>query len=389
VTTAIVLLGLLCQAGAPASGESDAKAKAQALLTEGAALYAQGNYAEALFKFGAAYAIFPSPKLQFNIAQADRELGRTVEAIEAFETFLAQVPDAAPELASEAHQAVADLRAKLGRLNIHCPTPDSEVVVDGRLAGNTPLAQPIWVTPGRHKVVIRHEGYSPLNVTVAAGEDRSVVFEPSRNPIAPTKANGATVPSTNDAASPEISVSHRPIGYSEVEVDAEQPGLHKRSRSEISIVQPIVPGGQPATRWYGGTAVGIDSAALGLIALTVATKSPAPAVIGVLAYPFSGMVVHAIHRRGAQAVLSVLLRLSAVALGATLDVECTSPSGKSTACEVFGIGALVTLPVAAMVVDDFFLAREPASADSTSHASLAPALVIEPRVALFRLGGMF
>ena len=55
-----------------------AKARAQALLSEGTAAYGRGDYATALDKFTAAYRIFPSPKLWFNIGQANRDLGRPV-----------------------------------------------------------------------------------------------------------------------------------------------------------------------------------------------------------------------------------------------------------------------------------------------------------------------
>ena len=146
-------------------------------LTEGTALYGRGDFAGALDKFQAAYKIYPSPKLQFNIAQADRDLGRPLEAMEAFSQFLAQTSNAAPELLSEAQQSVAELESKLGRLTIRCETPDSEVAIDGKTVGITPLAQSVWTMPGRHQIVIRHQGYKPITVTVAAGEQETVVFE--------------------------------------------------------------------------------------------------------------------------------------------------------------------------------------------------------------------
>ena len=100
-----------------------------------------------------------------------------MEAIEAFEHFLAQAPKSDPELLSEAYQSVADLRSKLGRIKVQCETPDSAVVIDGKTVGMTPLAQPVWTLPGRHQVVIRGGAYQPITVTVAAGEHETVVFE--------------------------------------------------------------------------------------------------------------------------------------------------------------------------------------------------------------------
>ena len=175
-----VLLAMLAQTAPLPAADSPAKAQAQALLSEGTALYARGDYAAALAKFEAAYAVYPSPKLQFNIAQADRQLGRPVEAIKSFEYFLAQVPDAARDLRSEASQSVADLRTKLGRLNIQCPTRDADVAVDGKVVGTTPFAQPIWVTPGQHQIAIRHVGYRPITANVIAGETQTIVVQVTR-----------------------------------------------------------------------------------------------------------------------------------------------------------------------------------------------------------------
>ena len=94
--TSIVLLALLAQASSPSGGAQD-KAKAKGLLSEGSAIYKKGDYAGALEKFEAAYAAYRSPKLWFNIGQANRDLGRPVEALDAFEKFLSLTPDASPE----------------------------------------------------------------------------------------------------------------------------------------------------------------------------------------------------------------------------------------------------------------------------------------------------
>ena len=83
----LVLLSLFAQATLPTT-VPESRLKAQALLREGTQHYQRGEYVDALELFQQAYAAFPSPKLLFNIGQASRELGRSVDAIEAFEEFL-------------------------------------------------------------------------------------------------------------------------------------------------------------------------------------------------------------------------------------------------------------------------------------------------------------
>ncbi len=169
-------MAMLAQVAPPASQDAQQKEKAQALLREGSALYKQADFAGALQKFEAAYAVFPSPKLQFNIGQANRELGRPVEAVTAFDWFVTDAFDASPELLAEARQSSADLKARLGRLRVDCSVPAAHVNVDGKYVGVTPLSRTVWAMPGPHRVAVSHSGYLPatIDVTVAAGEVRSV-----------------------------------------------------------------------------------------------------------------------------------------------------------------------------------------------------------------------
>ena len=169
-TTSLVLLAVLAQLSPP-TADPRAKAEAQGLLTEGSGLYEKGDYAGALEKFNAAYAAFPSPKLMFNIGQANRDLSRPVEALEAFEKFLAGDTDASSETAADARKAVAELQGKLGRILVHCETSGAEVSLDGKSVGLTPLPELIWATPGRHQVTASHADAALVieNVDVTAG----------------------------------------------------------------------------------------------------------------------------------------------------------------------------------------------------------------------------
>lgn len=199
----ILLVALLAQASAPPAGAED-KAKAKVLLHEGLDFNRQGHYAEALEKFQAAYAAYPSPKLWFNIGQVERALNHPVEAVEAFQKFLALVPDAEPENKEVAKSAVAEIESKLGRVRIKCETPGAEVVIDGKNVGPVPLPEPLWATPGSHRVTITHVGFAPAteNVEVSAGSTALVVIRlapPSppaeiTPPPAVTEAEGAALP---------------------------------------------------------------------------------------------------------------------------------------------------------------------------------------------------
>jgi len=173
------------------TSDGQAKARAQALLSEGTTAYGHGDYAAALDKFTAAYKVFPSPKLWFNIGQANRDLGRPVEAVEAFDRFLteAQVGDAPPETLTEARRSAAELKTKLGQLQVTCPTDGAEITVDGKQVGSAPLGNMIWTTPGRHQVAAQLAGFSPAIEDVVAVAGQAVSVDLDLRPIDLRAAN--------------------------------------------------------------------------------------------------------------------------------------------------------------------------------------------------------
>jgi hypothetical protein len=171
----LVLFTVLTQAS-PLTTDPQAKAQAQLLLSQGSALYQQGDVAGALEKFEAAYIAFPSPKLMFNIGKANRDLGRPVEAVEAFQRFLAEAPDASPENLADARRCLAEIQKKLGRIRIECDTAGTEVGVDGKTVGLTPMPGLVWATEGRHQITASHMNAVPVieKVEVKAGSVSTV-----------------------------------------------------------------------------------------------------------------------------------------------------------------------------------------------------------------------
>src|SRR5512141_1991813 len=111
-----VPLFVLCRVGAASAEDEGARAAARVLAQEGAQLFEKNDLPGALDKFKQAYDKFPSPKLFLNIGQALRGLGRNVEALAAFERFLAEAKDAGPEFIELASTQVAELGALLARV---------------------------------------------------------------------------------------------------------------------------------------------------------------------------------------------------------------------------------------------------------------------------------
>jgi hypothetical protein len=147
-----VALGALSPARAQRPAPSDeARASARRELVAGVAALKKGDYQAALARFEAAYAIVPSPKIQYDFGLAYDGLGRTTEALAAFERFLAEATDAPPDKRDKAAERVATLREQIAQTSGRS---------DRDVAGTQPAAPPpatLGAPPGSRSAMVDAE----------------------------------------------------------------------------------------------------------------------------------------------------------------------------------------------------------------------------------------
>jgi len=99
--------------GLASSGQADArteKQEASALFKQGNKLFMEADYAGAVRRFRAAYALYPSYKLDYNIAAAEEELGNTEQAVFHYRRFVKDGGGKAPAaLLAKARQRLKQL----------------------------------------------------------------------------------------------------------------------------------------------------------------------------------------------------------------------------------------------------------------------------------------
>lgn len=156
---------------------------------------------------------------------------------------------------------------------------------------------------------------------------------------------------------------------------------------------------KPAPRWYGAPAVAVDAAvAVGLIAVVYMNDdtphsggTPAALYGLAAAYVLAGPVVHLAYGHPGRAAESLLVRVGAFAASlavtyALVDpLNCNVEVSEHIPCRA--PYALALAPLTALVVDDLFLAREPAAPPAT--ASVSPRVVAQPGLAMLGIGGTF
>lgn len=196
----LVLIILSATAIAPAAqAETPHRDAAGALLREGNALYRDKDYAGALEKFRKAYALYPSHKIDFNLANALEALSRHAEAATHLERFLGGPAEGTPqEVLAKARARLERLKRTQARLELSCTVEGAGVKVDGKEVGSTPHKHGLYLPPGRHRLELTKEGFVRFfqELDLRAGEDRRVTVTLTRVSV------DRPLPATSRPASP-------------------------------------------------------------------------------------------------------------------------------------------------------------------------------------------
>ncbi len=169
-------------------------ARAKQLQVEGLKLLDKSDPGGALEKFDAAYALVPSPKVIFNKGRAHEALGNDLEALSAFETFLA-APNMPQPARQDAQHRVEKLRGRVSFLAVSGPS-GAEVFLDDQAKGQLPIEAAFAMAPGQHEVRLQRNGQelhrqtvqarpgATINVNVVV-ESQTIIREPSPALVSP------------------------------------------------------------------------------------------------------------------------------------------------------------------------------------------------------------
>ena len=192
---AVCLVLTLALPAAAQAGDPPTKAATQEgreRFKRGVDLFRDGDFRAALIEFNRANEVAPSHKIQFNIAQTCLELQDYACALHAYEKYLA---DGGKDVPKDRHQLaereIERLKRLVGSVRITSNKEGAEVSLDDVVVGRTPLADPLVVGAGRHKItvslppfpqalrIVDVAGGDKVDVEVALAEPVPVVVPPS------------------------------------------------------------------------------------------------------------------------------------------------------------------------------------------------------------------
>jgi tetratricopeptide (TPR) repeat protein len=204
------LLAALCAlaAAAPRAAHADDDTDARRRFKAAAQAYREARYKEAIDLFLEANRLEPHPELVFNVAQAYEKLGDVPNALRSLRDYLRLAPAASdrPTVEASIKNLEQRLREKgIQQVSIFSAPAGAAVTVDGRAVGATPWTGEI--APGRHIVVLKHEGYPDAAKEFVLASDRSMDIDvalgvPSASPAVRTASEAPAPAPAKDAPPP-------------------------------------------------------------------------------------------------------------------------------------------------------------------------------------------
>jgi len=227
----------------PLAADDSVKDAAREQFMRGVQLFDERRFADSLAEFERSYATYPVFSTLYNIGAVRAALGHSIEAIDAFEKFLAQGGSSiSAEQRARVEAELRSERARVGDVRVGGLPPGSQVRIDGVLVGHAPLTEPVRVAAGHHRVEAVVGGYAPALREIDVAGEAHVELTMALAPLAATvPVAPATLPAARSTPSP---------------VDARAPGVREA---------PPAPGAGQRIAAYSIGGIGLAAAGAGIV----------------------------------------------------------------------------------------------------------------------------
>ncbi len=296
VPRVLVLVAAIILAASSATAQTS-EAEARRLFDEGAALLQDGRHLDALARLERARALQEVPAIVFNIAVAQRGLGRYVEAAINLERYvaLAVARGLDPAVRAERERLLAETRAAIAHVTVRVEGTGATVTMNGDALRAEQLGRELDLNPGRYRFAVGGAGVAPAEVQrdLASGERTEVALTVRRVEQTGALRIEASVPDAvlyldRRVVGRGVFESSVAVGPHRVEVRANGFSPHLAdvmiAAGRAERLQVLLERSQALwTRWWFWTGVGVVAAGV-TAGLIIGLSGTEPPVNGTLGY---------------------------------------------------------------------------------------------------------
>ena len=162
---------------------TDAKRDESRLHFEkGIALFEEESWDAALVEFLRSREVYATRAATKDAALCLRKLHRFDEALDLFQALIREFPALPAEDRALADNAIKELSARVGNIDIRAAESGATLVIDGRERGTVP-SPPIRVNVGTHLIRLFREGFLPFETQVQVAGAQTVVVQAKLAPL--------------------------------------------------------------------------------------------------------------------------------------------------------------------------------------------------------------
>ena len=176
--TAVVPFLLVSFHLAPLFCEAESTDNAKAKFLEGAAYFANENYAEAYRAFKTSYEMKPVLTVLYNIAMCEMILGDYVQSLNSFTQLIHEGDGVIPDdFVEKAKSSMAELKSLVGTLTIKNAPPGALLHIDDNRTESLPLNTPLLLNPGNYTIRVTHDNFEPLSYKLVIESGKATIVQ--------------------------------------------------------------------------------------------------------------------------------------------------------------------------------------------------------------------
>jgi tetratricopeptide (TPR) repeat protein len=207
----------------PPEATSETVTEARAHFRKGLELYQDGDFQAALIELERSYALEPRYRLLYNLGQVAYALRNYVDAERYFIEYLEKGKGEIPaDRRADVEGDLERLRGRIATVRIQVSRRGARIAIDDRTLGIAPIATPVRLSAGTHRVTADLSGYAPVHqeMDVVGGDALTVTltFGPRLNEapaaVAKTNDSGITWPLWTGVATGAFGIAAGALGYS-------------------------------------------------------------------------------------------------------------------------------------------------------------------------------